>query len=83
MTTVRLPDYLEDRLKAESQAQQKPKSEFVRDALAQYFTDADTERTSYEIGADLFGRYGSGDGNLSASYKERLRDKINAKIHTR
>ena len=82
MTTVRLPEFLEYRLEEESLSQQRPKSEFVREALAQYFTSADTNRSSWELGADLFGRYGSGDGNLSTSYKERLRDKISAKIYT-
>jgi predicted DNA-binding protein len=82
MTTVRLPDYLEYRLEEESLSQQRSKSEFVREALVQYFTDADTERTSWDIGKDVFGRYGSGDGNLSTSYKERMRDKISDKIYT-
>jgi Arc/MetJ-type ribon-helix-helix transcriptional regulator len=82
MTTVRLPDYLEYRLEEESLSQQISKSELVREALVQYFTDADTERSSWELGEGLFGRYGSGDGNLSTSYKERLRDKINAKNYT-
>jgi len=34
----------------------------------------------YLLGKDLFGRYGSGKGDLSKTYKTKLKDKIGEKI---
>ncbi|MDR3248191.1 MAG: ribbon-helix-helix domain-containing protein [Treponema sp.] len=79
MTTVRLPYDIEEKLDAASQAQHRPKSEFVREALVQYFAQAEAEKSSWEVGEPYFGNYGSGDGNLSVDYKNRLKDKIRAK----
>jgi hypothetical protein len=56
-----------------------PKSEFVREALNRYLAQDQTEKSSWELGEPYFGKYGSGDGNLSVDYKSRLREKINAK----
>ncbi|GHU80815.1 hypothetical protein FACS189468_1650 [Spirochaetia bacterium] len=79
MTTTRLPCNLEQKLDAASKAQHKPKSDFVKEALVQYFAREETEKSSWEVGEPYFGNYGSGDGNLSAEYKDRLREKIRAK----
>jgi hypothetical protein len=79
MTTVRLPYNIEEKLDAASKTQNRPKSEFVREALAQYFTQAEAVKSSWEVGEPYFGNYGSGDGNLSVDYKNRLKDKIRAK----
>ncbi|MDR0642617.1 MAG: ribbon-helix-helix domain-containing protein [Treponema sp.] len=79
MTTIRLPYDMEEKLNAASRAQNRSKSEFVREALAQYFAQDETEKSSWEVGEPYFGKYGSGDGNLSVDYKNRLKDKIRAK----
>jgi hypothetical protein len=79
MTTVRLPYELEEKLEAAARAQNRPKSDFVRDALVQYFTSGETEKSSWEIGEPYFGKYGSGHKTLSVNYKNRLKDKIRAK----
>jgi predicted DNA-binding protein len=82
MTTTRLPDDLEQKLDAASKVQHRPKSEFVKEALAQYFVKEATEQSSWELGQSYFGKYGSGDGSLSATYKQRLREKIHASTHS-
>jgi predicted DNA-binding protein len=79
VTTVRLTYDIEEKLDAASKAQHRPKSEFVREALTQYFAQAEAVKSSWEVGEPYFGRYGSGDGNLSVDYKNRLKDKIRAK----
>jgi predicted transcriptional regulator len=80
MTTVRLPEDLEEKLEAASKTQHKSKSLFVREALARYFTDQELEKSSWEVGEPYFGNYGSGEGDLSTTYKERIWEKINAKF---
>jgi hypothetical protein len=82
MTTVRLPYDLEEQLYAASRAQNKSKSQFVREALAHYMYEEETEPSAWEVGEPYFGNYGSGDGNLSVDYKNRLKDKIRARRST-
>ncbi len=79
MLTVRLPDHLErelDRLAAEEGT---TKTQIVRRALERYMAAHREQRTSFELGEAFFGRYGSGERTLSATYKERIREKLRAK----
>jgi predicted DNA-binding protein len=82
MTTARLPEEIEQKLDSYSQAEQVSKTELVKEALTQYFAQRESEKDSYTLGEAYFGKYGSGDGNLSRDYKKRLREKIDAKYRT-
>ena len=79
MTTVRLPLEIEQRLEILAREKHKSKTELIKEALEKYFHQEESEKDSYELGEEYFGRYGSGDGSLSVSYKEKIKDKINAK----
>jgi predicted DNA-binding protein len=81
MTSVRLPVEFELKLEAISRARHKPKSELIKEALETYFSQEESMKDSYELGKDYFGRHGSGDGKLSATYKKRLKEKVHAKNH--
>jgi len=81
MTSVRLPIEVEQRLEIISRKRNKSKSEIIKEALENLFIADSNENDSYEIGCELFGKYGSGDGSLSTTYKSKLRDKINATKH--
>ncbi|GAB6058516.1 ribbon-helix-helix protein, CopG family [Desulfonatronum parangueonense] len=83
MISVRLPRELE--LKLENLARQRhtSKTELIRTALERFFMQEESEKDSYELGEAYFGRYGSGDGTYSATYKEKLKKRINAKHHPR
>lgn len=37
------------------------------------------QKSSYEMGKDLFGKYSSGKTDLFNTYKQKLKDKIHAK----
>ena len=37
------------------------------------------EKTPYELGNEFFGKYSSGQEDLSSTYKQKLQDKIYAK----
>jgi hypothetical protein len=84
MTTARLPDELEKRLETASKARHKAKSLMVKEALVQYLDMVEDEKTSYELGLPYFGKYGSGakGGDLSVTYKQRMKENIGAKYHT-
>jgi hypothetical protein len=82
MTTARLSYEMEERLDAASQAKRMTKSAMVQEALAQYLAQDETKQSSYELGLPYFGKYGSGGGDLSVTYKNRLREKIHAKYRS-
>jgi hypothetical protein len=44
------------------------------------FNEYEKKLNPYEMGKDFFGKYGSGKGNLSETYKEKVREKINEKM---
>jgi predicted DNA-binding protein len=77
--TVRLPDDLERELERLAAEGGTTKTQIVRTALERYVTAQREQRSSFELGEELFGRYGSGDRTLSTSYKGRVREKLRAK----
>ncbi len=82
MLTVRLDNGLENQLNFLSEEKHLPKSQIVKEALLYYFDmikKQQQEKSPYELGSELFGKHASGEENLSSTYKQKLKDKINAK----
>lgn len=80
MLAVRLPEEMERKIEKEARYRQRTKTQVVKEALELYFRKKAQERSAYELGADLFGKYGSGRGDNSVRYKERIKEKIAKKI---
>jgi predicted DNA-binding protein len=78
MTTVRLPADIEQKLASASQEQSRSKSDIIRDALEMFFVKEESN-DSYMLGANVFGKYGNGETNLSADYKKILKEKLHDK----
>jgi len=85
MISVRLNQHLEQELTLFSQLNQLTKTDIIKNALTYYFQVFKQEKkpTAYELGVNLFGKYGSQEGDLSTTYKQKLKDKINAKNNHR
>ena len=83
MTSIRLPRELELKLDSLARERRKSKTDLIRTALERFFCQEESEKDSYELGEAYFGKYGSGDGSLSTTYKAKLKKKINAKHHPR
>ena len=81
MTTVRLPVEIEQKLDSLAKSKHKSKSELIKEALEVFFHKEEAEKDSYEIGQEYFGKYGSGDGTLSTTYKMKTKGKLHAKYH--
>jgi hypothetical protein len=73
---------MEQKLAAFSRTRHKSKSELIKEALENFFFREDDSQDSYKLGESYFGKYGSGDGNLSTNYKKVLKGKLNAKYHS-
>ena len=82
MISLRLTSDLEEKLNRIAKIENISKSEIVKQALALYFEDYNKKRDPYDLGKDLFGKYGSGKGNLSQDYKKLLKDRLREK-HSR
>jgi Arc/MetJ-type ribon-helix-helix transcriptional regulator len=82
MTSVRLPTDLERKLEMVARKKRTSKTNVIREALENLFTQEETEKDSYELGEEYFGKYGSGDGSLSTTYKNKLKEKLNVKYHS-
>ena len=86
MISVRLDNTIENKLNFLSQEQKISKSQIIKDSLTYYFDmlkKQTKEKSSYDLGSELFGKYSSGKQNLSTTYKQKLNDKINAKNNNR
>ncbi len=85
MISVRLNQNLEQELNLFAQLNQLTKTDIIKEALSHYFkTFKPKEKpTAYELGANLFGQYGSEEGNLSTNYKQLLKEKIREKNNHR
>lgn len=79
MISVRLSKELKAKLEALAKQENMTKSDVVKEALSQYIIGHEKKQTPYELGKDLFGQHGSGQHDLAKSYKQKVRDKINAK----
>ena len=78
MTTVRLEPHLE--LTVDTLAQQMgiSKSEFIRNSITT-FIDSLKKPSPWALGNDVFGKYASGQGNLSIDRKKLIKEIIEAK----
>ena len=79
MISVRLPKDIEESIEQLATYKHITKSEIIKEALVEYIASEKLSQTSYELGQDLFGRYGSDEINRSETYKKRLREKLNGK----
>ena len=81
MVTIRLPEEMESQLQTLTQIENSTKTEIIKNALTEYLHKHLQERTAYELGEDLFGRFGSGDSDRSTTYKQRIKKLLDEK-HT-
>ncbi len=78
MTTIRLNDDLNNKLITLKALENVTKTEIIKRAIAEYYVHHVKEKTPYELGEDLFGKFGD-DPELSVSYKSELKRKLNEK----
>ncbi|HON80020.1 MAG TPA: DUF6290 family protein [Spirochaetota bacterium] len=82
MISVRLTQEEEHTLNQVAKEENMSKTEIIKRALMYYFDERRERKTAYELGEDLFGRHGSGRGNLSEDYKTILKERLREK-HSR
>ena len=79
MISLRLPEELEIKINALARVEGRSRSEIVKQSIAEYIEHHEAQLTPYELGKDLFGKHGSGKGDLSERRKEYLIQKLRSK----
>ncbi len=78
MITLRLDPKLEQRINNTAKHLGISKSELVRKSLVEYIGKL-SKQNAWEVGQDLFGKYASGNKDLSTNRKALLKDKLRNK----
>ena len=79
ITTVRLPLDTRNKLHTLSRVKGKTMSDIIKESLDLYYEQEEKELDSFTLGEQYFGNYGSGEKDLSTTYKERIREKLRAR----
>ena len=82
MTTARLPRETRSKLIVLSKVKGKTKSDIIKESLDMYYEREENDLDSFTLGEGFFGNYGSDEDNLSTTYKERIREKLRAKLNS-
>ncbi|PID77508.1 MAG: CopG family transcriptional regulator [Deltaproteobacteria bacterium] len=77
MITLRLDPALEQQVNLTAQNLGITRSEFVRKSIINYI-QTQKDKSAWKIGQGLFGKYSSGQTNLSSDRKEIIKDRIMA-----
>ena len=78
MITLRLDPELEQEIRNTAKNMGLTRSELIRQSIHDYLRRL-RKPSAWEAGKDLFGKYSSGLGNLSANRKDLVKKKIRAK----
>ena len=78
MITLRLDPELEDSIQRTAELLGISKSELIRKSVADYLSKL-SRPSPWELGKDYFGKYASGQSNLSADRKLLIKKRIMAK----
>ncbi|HSI76368.1 MAG TPA: hypothetical protein VK957_10745 [Lunatimonas sp.] len=70
---------LEEKLEFFSKKVGLSKSKIVKDALTAYLNKNKSSFSAFELGKDLFA-IEEGEENLSSTFKEKVKEKLNAKF---
>ena len=79
MISVRLPEGLEHEVDQLAKAENKTRTDIVKEALQSYLQGRRGQMTPYELGVDLFAVGAGGSEGLSQTYKTRLKEKLSEK----
>jgi len=71
----------QDKLHKIARARSQTKEQLAESILRNYLDGQSTKATAFELGQDLFGKFGSGDGSLSTARSRVLKDKLRGKYH--
>ena len=81
--SLRLDSELEHKLNEYVKMTGMPKSELIRSLISDFLEKQSDDRTAWDLGKTVFGREGSGRGNLSKDRKSILKEKLHDRKNRR
>jgi len=78
-TSARLPVQTRNKLLILSKHKNKTMSEIIVESVEKYYEQEENELDSYTLGLPFFGKYSLGEGDLSVTYKQRIKEKLRAR----
>ena len=78
MTTVRLNDEILNKISTLIKVEKTTKSEIIKKAIIEYYNQHTKDLSPFELGKDLFGRYGNSEA-VSDNHKIKLKEKLHEK----
>ena len=82
ITTASLPADTRNKLLTLSKIKGRTKSDIIKESLDMYYEREENDLDSFTLGEGYFGKYGSAEDNLSTTYKERIKEKLRAKLNS-
>ena len=79
LTSARFPLETRNKLVILSRIKNKTMSEIIIDSVERYYEQEEDGIDSYTLGLPYFGKYSSGAGDLSTTYKQRIKEKLRAR----
>jgi len=79
ITSARLPKETRNKLLILSKSKNKSMSEIIIESVEMYYEKEENQIDSYTLGLPYFGKYSSGEGDLSTTYKQRIKEKLRAR----
>ena len=79
ITSARLPVETRNKLVYLAKIKGKTKSDIIKESLDMYYEHEEEGIDSYALGEPYFGKYSLGEGDLSVTYKQRIKEKLRAK----
>ena len=76
--SVRLDKELEQTLRIQAARAEVAISDFIREAIKEKLARMELAASPYELGKDSFGKYSSGQSELSANRKKLIRERLHA-----
>ncbi|MDH5718885.1 MAG: ribbon-helix-helix domain-containing protein [Spirochaetia bacterium] len=82
-TSIRLPKDIEAKLESIANELHISKSQIIKNSLKEYFTKHYSDKTSYELGKEFFGKYSLDITDLSKNRKNYIKNYLNEKMSRR
>ena len=79
ITSARLPKETRNKLLILAKSKKKTMSEIIIESLDLYYEQEENQIDSYTLGLPYFGKYSLGEGDLSTTYKQRIKEKLRAR----
>ena len=76
ITSARFPLETRNKLIILSRVKKMTISEIMIESVERFYAQEEDGIDSYTLGIPYFGKYGSGIGDLSTTYKQRIREKL-------